>query len=339
MAALVAEDEHDFVVGNAAGGGVPDDDALGGANAVDIGVEPVGLFAGLHEEHAVGRDGGSGASYHFLEFIDERGMALGERLELVEDGLEEGRDEEHDNDERQRKKPCAEPVASRIAADDPVEEKHEGRAEEKSEAERLGLIGYPPRPALDADAVGAADVVAVDVEGQAGQAEDDKERSEEEEALHPAAIEHAVHPAFKAGSGAGGEQKPEDGDAPEAGNDVEDVADAVEGNRFGELIGRQGVSLGGRGWGWLRGRGRGRRLGGGRTRGEERKGCQRQNEEGGGEHAADEWNGFSPWASRTCDNSRYRCFYTRFVILCQKRFEPPGAATPDQSFESFWFRP
>ena len=49
MAALVAEDEEDFVVGDATSGGVPHDDALGGAEATDVGVEAVALEAGLHQ--------------------------------------------------------------------------------------------------------------------------------------------------------------------------------------------------------------------------------------------------------------------------------------------------
>ena len=48
MAALVAEDEEHFVVGEAVGCGVPHDKALGGADAGDVGVEAVGFFAGLH---------------------------------------------------------------------------------------------------------------------------------------------------------------------------------------------------------------------------------------------------------------------------------------------------
>ena len=44
VAALVAEDEEDFVVGDAAGGGVPHDDALGGADAADVGIEAVGIW-------------------------------------------------------------------------------------------------------------------------------------------------------------------------------------------------------------------------------------------------------------------------------------------------------
>jgi len=85
VAAFVAEDEHDFVVGDASGGGIPHNDALGGSDAADIGVEAVGFFAGLHEEHAVWRDVGAGTGDDLLETGDEVSMILRERFELVED--------------------------------------------------------------------------------------------------------------------------------------------------------------------------------------------------------------------------------------------------------------
>ncbi len=49
--------------------------------------------------------------------------------------------------------------------------------------------------------------------------------------------------ALEAGGAAGGQQQPEDGQAPERADDVEDVADAAEGDGLGELVGRQGVGL------------------------------------------------------------------------------------------------
>src|ERR1035437_6848350 len=61
MAAFVAEDKEDFVVGYAAGGGIPHDDALGGAHAADISIKAVRLKAGLHQKHPLGRDVGSRA--------------------------------------------------------------------------------------------------------------------------------------------------------------------------------------------------------------------------------------------------------------------------------------
>ena len=77
--------------GIAAGGGVPHDDALGGADAADIRVKAVGLDAGLHQIHAVGRNVGPGAGHHFFQFRDQRGITFGQRLEFVEDGFEQRR--------------------------------------------------------------------------------------------------------------------------------------------------------------------------------------------------------------------------------------------------------
>ena len=74
VSALVAEDEEDFVVRNAAGGRVPHNDAFGSANTADVGVEAVGLDAGLHEEHAVRRDVGAGAGDNLFKLGDEAGV-------------------------------------------------------------------------------------------------------------------------------------------------------------------------------------------------------------------------------------------------------------------------
>ena len=48
MAGFVAAEKEDFVAGKAVGQRVPNDDALGGADAADIGVKAVCLEAGLH---------------------------------------------------------------------------------------------------------------------------------------------------------------------------------------------------------------------------------------------------------------------------------------------------
>ena len=61
MAAFVAEDEEDFVLREAVDGGVPENKALGGADAGHVGIDSVGLPAGFHQEHAAGRDVGSDA--------------------------------------------------------------------------------------------------------------------------------------------------------------------------------------------------------------------------------------------------------------------------------------
>ncbi len=65
------------------------------------------MSAGLHQEHAVGRNVGAGAGHHFFQLGDQGGMVLGEGLELVEDGLEQRRDKDAEHQERQRGDPDA----------------------------------------------------------------------------------------------------------------------------------------------------------------------------------------------------------------------------------------
>ncbi len=96
-------------------------------------------------------------------------------------------------------------------------------------------------------------MLAEPVERQVGERGDDKEGGEEDESLNPAAGGDAFGPGFEAGRGAGGKQKPENGDAPEPADDVHDVANAAEGDGFGELAGRERVGVLRIGGGWGRG--------------------------------------------------------------------------------------
>ena len=61
--------------------------------------------------------------------------------------------------------------------------------------------------------------------------------------MNPAAAGGADGPGFNLGGGAGGQQEPEDGDAPEGAGDGKNVLNAAEGDGFGELVRRQGVGL------------------------------------------------------------------------------------------------
>ena len=243
MAAFVAEDEEDFVVGDAAGGGVPHNDALGGAKAGDVGVEAVGLEAGLHQEHAAGRNVGSGTGDDLLQLGDQSGMIFGEGFKFVEDGIEQRRHKDGEHQERERDDPGAQPVTARPAADDPIEEQQHGSAHQQDEAQRLGLVAQPTAPTLHADAVAAADVLAEDIQGQAGQGRDDQQGGEEEQPLQPAAVQKTLCPASQTGGGAGGQQQPQNGHCPESVDNVENVADAAEGDGFGQLVWRQGIGL------------------------------------------------------------------------------------------------
>ena len=76
VAALVAEDEEDFVVRQPVGGGVPHDVALGGTEARDVGIEAVVFLAGLHQEHALGWNADAGASYDRFQLGHQRRVIL-----------------------------------------------------------------------------------------------------------------------------------------------------------------------------------------------------------------------------------------------------------------------
>ena len=118
VAQLVAEEEGDFVGGDAGDGGVPDDDAFRGSEAGDVGVEAGDFVAGAHEEHALGRDGDAGAGDYFLKLLDEGWVRLREGLEVVEGGIDGiGRGEDTDDDADDSEDPEAQPPAVGRAAD------------------------------------------------------------------------------------------------------------------------------------------------------------------------------------------------------------------------------
>ena len=70
-----------------------------------------------------------------------------------------------------------------------------------------------------------------------------KKAAKKSKALNPAAGRDALGPGFEAGRGAGGEQEPENDDAPERADKIHDVADAGDGDGFGELGGRKSVGV------------------------------------------------------------------------------------------------
>ena len=256
VAALVAEDEEDFVVGNAAGGGVPDHDALGGPDAADVGVEAVGLEAGLHQNTC----GWAGCwfrcgrrPFQAPERAGDSSCVSGSNL--LKMGSSRGETKRLRTRMGKRGQPDAEPVAAGPAADDPVEEQENQRADDQGEAEGLGLVAEPTAPALHADAVTAADVLAEPVEGEAGKRGENEEGEKEEDALHPASGGDALGPGLDAGPGMGGQQNPEEDDAPDGACDFQDVANAAEGNGFGQLVKGERVGLLGVGVGARRGGG------------------------------------------------------------------------------------
>src|SRR5260370_26314471 len=106
----MAEIGEYFIGGFLSERGVPNDDGLGGAEAVDGGVGGDGFVAGLHPEHAVGRNFLAGAAGDALEFGDElRGLG-GEGFVFIEERVDHvGRDENTEQKERQGEGPEKKP--------------------------------------------------------------------------------------------------------------------------------------------------------------------------------------------------------------------------------------
>ena len=141
VAHFVAEDVEDFVGCALGDGGVPDDDALGGAEAGDVGVEGGDFVGGVHEEHAGRGDvDAAAAGYDALELGDEGWVGLGEGLEaVVEEFIDGGgdKDAEHGEDRHDDGHPEDEPPAARELADDPEEQHDEQAAEDEGEAKEF----------------------------------------------------------------------------------------------------------------------------------------------------------------------------------------------------------
>ena len=237
MAALVGEDEEDFVGGHAVGGGVPDDDALGGAEAADVGVEAVDFDAGAHEKHALGRDGCAGARDDALELADEFRMGGGERLEVVEKRLDElGQDKRGGQDDGDGSKPEPEPGAARRTGKEPAGKDENGRADEKHEQGGERLVAKPCGPALDADAGTEKSAVADGVCGQQdAEVEQEQKTDGKERGLKPETRAESLDEVGKTLGKAAFEQEDEHGDSAEFDAEVEAEA------KMGKMPGERGL--------------------------------------------------------------------------------------------------
>lgn len=71
MAQLVPGDVNDLRSGRFGDGGVEYHDALGGAETGDVGIDGGGFLAGVHPEHAFGRDILAGALNQFFQADSE----------------------------------------------------------------------------------------------------------------------------------------------------------------------------------------------------------------------------------------------------------------------------
>ncbi len=241
VAGLVAEDEDDLVGGHLGDGGVPDDDALAGAEAFDVGVEGGELGAGLHEEHALGRDVHVALLDDLLELRDEGGVGFFEGLVLEEDGLDVGRDEDAEEDDGDGDAPEGEPPAARKLADDPEEQHEEQAADDPGEGEGLGLVAEPAGPALHGEAVLQREVLGVEVDGELRSVAARTIEEEEDVALGPAVGADLHGGVAHPGDGAEGEQEEEAEDAPGFVAEVQGFVDGAEVLGFGEVGGGEGV--------------------------------------------------------------------------------------------------
>lgn len=189
MTALVSEDEEDFVGWHAVGGGVPDDDALGGTEAAYVGVEAVDLGAGAHEKHALGRDGCASSRHDALELLDELWMRVGERFEVVKKRLDKlGQDKGSGKDDGNGSKPEPEPGATRRTGEQPASQHENGCADDEHEQGDERLVAQPCGPALNADARLEQSAVADGVSGEQDAAvEQEQKGCDKKDGLKPGA--------------------------------------------------------------------------------------------------------------------------------------------------------
>src|SRR6266852_5889777 len=167
VAHFVAGDVNNLGRVHIGDGGVPDDDALGGAEPGDVGIQGGRFFASAHPEHALGRNVLAGALHHQFESFCERGSFLGEGLKLVEERIDDERlEEEKQKAVRQRNEPKIEPPTAGRPADHAVKDPDEDHANDDGDDFALGPIPKPGSPSLHGEAVGALDPVLIDARGK-----------------------------------------------------------------------------------------------------------------------------------------------------------------------------
>ena len=161
MTGFVSEDEKDLVRGELLDGCVPDDDAFGGAEALDVGVEGGEFGGGLHEEHAVRGDVHVAFGDDLLEAVDKFGVRLGEGFVMEEKGFDVGHDEEAGDREGDGAGPEGQPPEAGEFADGPEEEHEQEAADQPGEEKGFGLIEEPAGPVLDRETVSDGKVMAI----------------------------------------------------------------------------------------------------------------------------------------------------------------------------------
>src|SRR6266446_1030938 len=221
VAHFVAKISEYFIGGFLRDSGVPNDDALGSAEAIDGGVCRDGFVAGFHPEHAVGRDFLAGAARDTLELRDELRGFDREGFVFIEERVDHvGRDEHAEQEERQRDDPEIEPPAAGAPADDGVKNPNEQTADDDGEELGFGPISYPGGPGLDGDFVEFGDRLMKDVEGKLENTDDQYEERSENIRLEEAVTRKFFRPIAKFGRKSPAQDKPENQEAVEKANDA-----------------------------------------------------------------------------------------------------------------------
>ncbi len=172
----------------------------------------------------------------------ERGITFLQGRKVVEHGINpNGGDEDGEHDDGQGAEPEPEPPFARGFADDPEEQQKQRRHDDEREAEAFELIAGPTGPGLDGEAIGALNVLAVDVEWERDDGEKENGDGQEHEALEPAAGRDALGPVAQSDGPAPCEDEQQNQDGPGGSPKGEDGAQAGEGDGLGEDRGRQGV--------------------------------------------------------------------------------------------------
>src|SRR5437879_8522945 len=200
VAHFVAKISEYFIGGFLRDSGVPNDDALGSAEAIDGGVCRDGFVAGFHPEHAVGRDFLAGAARDALELRDKLRGFDGEAFVFIEERVDHvGRDEHAEQEERQKDDPEIEPPTAGAAADDGVKNPNEQTADDDGQELGFGPISYPRGPGLNGNLVEFRDRLMKDVEGKLENAEGQYEGRSENICLEEAVTRKIYRPIEELG--------------------------------------------------------------------------------------------------------------------------------------------
>src|ERR1700732_3975931 len=160
---FVADDEEELLGLRFPNGGIPDYDALGGAEAGYVGVDGVGFGAGFHEEHALGRNGNAGSAGKFTDGLDELRLSFLERAKFFEERGDTPRgDEGEEERERNGAEPGEEPPTARLRTDQSEEESDNEERQRNAEEFCFGPIPEPGFPGLDGLLVVKREVVPVE---------------------------------------------------------------------------------------------------------------------------------------------------------------------------------